>query len=438
MNRVVWRLPKITLRLAFFLIVPGFFNSFCLATLPEATVLPNVIYANPQALANAKARFQAGDASLKPAFDRLLEAAQEAMKHKAGSVMDKNRVPPSGDKHDFMSQAPYFWRDTNSPNGRYVRHDGERNPEANRDSDAGRLGRMCSDTHALALAFYFTGNEEFAAHATELLRIWFLNPATLMNPNLNFGQGIPDTVEGRPMGIIGTRGFVGLVDAIRLLQNSKSWTAADQKGMVAWMSEYLHWLQTSRIGMGESNATNNHGTFYDTQAAAIAEFVGNTGLAREIILAAREKRIAKQIEPDGKMPRELQRTKSFGYSVFNLRALTDLACLGQNLGIDLWHFQTPDGRSIRKALDFMAPYLNRENKWPYQQIERPNRGSLAILLLRAAPEFPDAHYEAQARKAGIPDLRDNEEFLLFQMGKMEIQNGPSTNFSDKTSNQKPG
>src|SRR5690348_382816 len=156
MNKVVRRM--LFLRLPFFPIILALSANYCLAK-PEAATLPDVIYANPQALADAKAEFQAGDNSLKPAFDRLFEAAHAAMDHKPESVMDKNRVPPSGDKHDFMSQAPYFWRDTNSPNGRYIRRDGERNPESGKDSDAGRLGRMCSDTHALTLAFYFTGNE---------------------------------------------------------------------------------------------------------------------------------------------------------------------------------------------------------------------------------------------------------------------------------------
>jgi hypothetical protein len=209
------------------------------------------------------------------------------------------------------------------------------------------------------------------------------------------------------------------------LKNSKSWTAADQKGMVDWMTHYLDWLQTSKIGTGEGNATNNHGTFYDVQAAAIAAFVGKTDLAKEIITNAREKRIAKQIEPDGKMPRELQRTKSFGYSAFNLRALIDLASLGQNLGIDLWHYQTSDGRSIRKALDFMAPYLDPESKWPYQQIEKPNRGSLAALLLRAAPEFPDAHYQTFLEKAGTKELDSSEDRLLFKTGTITPDAGTS-------------
>lgn len=375
--------------------------------------LPKLIYADPHVLAEAKANYLAGDQSVTPAVKRLLAEAQKALGSKPLSVMDKRRVPPSGDKHDYVSQAPYFWPDAG---GHYVRRDGERNPESGRDSDAGRVGQVCSNVHTLAFAFYFTGDEAFANRAAELLRVFFLKPATRMNPNLNYGQGIPGEVEGRPMGIIGTRGFVELVDALCLLENSKSWTQADLQGMVTWMTQYLNWLQTSKIGIGERDATNNHGTFYDTQAAALAVFVGKPDLARQILNEAREKRIARQIEPDGKMPRELQRTKSFGYSAFNLRALEDLASIGQNLGIDLWHFQTDDGRSIRKALEFMAPYANPARKWPYQQITKPDRSGLILLLLRAAPEYPDAHYERMLDNLSVDDAATAEQRLEFKMG----------------------
>jgi hypothetical protein len=392
------------------------FAAGCASITPSSN-LPETIYADPHALAEAKAN--PTSPAFKPALDHLFDAAANALKSKPVSVMDKTRVPPSGDKHDYISQAPYFWRDTNSADGRYIRRDGERNPESAQDSDANRINQVCSNVHTLALAYYFNGNEEFAAHAAKLLRVWFLDPGTRMNPNLNFGQGIPGEIDGRPMGIIGTRGFVGLVDAIRLLKSSKSWTAADQKGMVDWMTRYLDWLQTSKIGIGERDATNNHGTWYDTQIAAIAAYIGNTDLAKKIIIDAREKRIAKQIEPDGKMPRELQRTKSFGYSAFNLRALIDLASMGQNLGIDLWHYQTADGRSIRKALDFMAPYVDPESKWPYQQIEKPDRAALAALMLRAAPQFSDAHYEKYLEKADANKLASSEDRLLFKTGTLQ-------------------
>jgi hypothetical protein len=381
---------------------------------------PKVFYADPQALADAKAKFQSKNPSLLPAFERLLADAHDALRQESPSVMEKRRIPPSGDKHDFVSQAPYFWPDTNSPGGRYIRRDGERNPESNIDSDAGRMGRVFGNTHTLALAYYFTGDEKYAAKAAQYIRVWFLDPATRMNPNMNFGQGIPGEVDGRAAGLIGARGFVQFVDALALIEGSKAWTPADQKGMVDWMTDYFTWLRTSKIGISEGDASNNHGTFYDTQAVAIAMFLGKDDVARQIVTTARDKRIAKQIQPDGSMPRELQRTKSFGYSLFNLRALEDLASLGQNLGIDLWHFQTPDGRSIRKAMEFMAVYADSTQKWPRQQIGEFNRGGIGPLLLRAAPQYPEAQFESRLRFFTADTLAPNRERLIFRTAPLDV------------------
>jgi hypothetical protein len=200
--------------------------------------LPRVFCASPQALVTANALIAAHDVSIQPAFDQLLAEANRALKAKPASVMDKKQIPPSGDKHDFVSQAPYYWRDTNSPGGKYIRHDGERNPEAAEDSDAGHFGAVCSNSHALALAFYFSGDEKYAARAAEIIRVWFLNSGTRMNPNFNFGQAIPGEVEGRAAGLISARGLVDLVDAMGLLAGSKSWTVADQQGMTSWVDKY--------------------------------------------------------------------------------------------------------------------------------------------------------------------------------------------------------
>jgi hypothetical protein len=358
----------------------------------QTNSLPRVFLADPKILARAKAEFQATNSMLKPAFDRLLDEANQALNAKPQSVMDKHRVPPSGDKHDYVSQAPYFWPETNGDGVvSYVRHDGERNPDSNVDSDAGRLASVCSNATTLALAFYFTGEEKYAAKATQLIGAFFLNPETKMNPNLNFGQGIPGEVDGRPFGLISARGFVDLMDALSLLENSKSWTADDQKQMRAWLEDYFHWLTTSKLGKDELAAKNNHGSWCNDQAAAIALFLDETNYARELILQTTN-RITHQIQPDGHEPLELERTKSFGYSSFNLRALMDMASIAQNQGIDLWHFRGTNGGSIYRAIWFMAPYANVTNKWPFQQIHGYGHEGLADIILRAAPHYhPETH-----------------------------------------------
>lgn len=384
-----------------FLLMPAIFLAILAGSRPfpaGAGDLPRVFCADAQTLADSKAALASGDARLQPALKQLLKDANGRLDQKPPTVMDKKTVPASGDRHDYMSQAPYFWRDTNSPGGKYIRRDGERNPESNADSDAGRLGKACSSVHTLGLAYYFSGDEKYAAKAAELIRVFFLNPATRMNPNLNFGQGIPGETEGRPAGLISARGLVDLADGIGLLDQSKSWPADDRKKMTAWVMDYFHWLTTSKIGLGESAASNNHGTFYDVQAVSLALFIGDTNYAREKLLAARTKRIAQQIEPDGKMPRELARTLSFNYSLFNLRAEIELADLGRVAGVDLWHYETKDGRSILKAAEYLAPFADPQRKWTHQHIHKENRGELEPLLRRVAVEFPENKTIAEALK----------------------------------------
>src|ERR1700744_4158067 len=279
---------------------------------------PRVFSDDTATLMASKAALAEGDKSLKAALERLLHEADRRLEQKAPSVMDKKQVPPSGDKHDYMSQAPYFWKDTNSPDGKYVRRDGERNPEIRKNSDAANFGSVCSGVHTLGLAYFFTGEEKYAAKATELMRVWFLNPATRMNPNFKYCQGIPGETDGRPTGLIGARGLADLVEGIGLLAGSKSWTAQDQQGMTAWVGDYFQWLTTSKIGLGEDAASNNHGTFFDVQAVSLALFLDQTNFAKEKLLKAENRRIAAEIGPDGKMPRELARTLSFSYSLFNL------------------------------------------------------------------------------------------------------------------------
>ena len=304
------------------------------------------------------------------------------------TVVSKQVTPPSGDKHDYMSQAPYWWPDPKSPNGLpYIRRDGERNPEIDKITDSRVMEQMEAAVETLARAYHNTRKEEDAAKAVDLLRVFFLNPETRMNPNLEFAQGIPGINTGRGIGLIETRGLTRVVDAVGLLHGSKTWTAADQHGLESWFGKFLTWMQESKNGRDEAAAKNNHGTFYDVQVVSFALFLGRKELAKRVLLEARGKRIAAQIEPDGRQPLELERTRSWHYSVFNLEALMSLARLGEHVGVDLWHYQTSDGRSIRKALDFLVPFARGEKKWSYQELGEWQPQILSPLIQRSATHY---------------------------------------------------
>jgi alginate lyase len=330
----------------------------------------------------------------------LVEEADKALAMKPVSVMDKAVTPPSGDKHDYMSQAPYFWPDPKKPDGKpYIRRDGERNPEINRISDHENLGRVISAVSTLGLAHFFSGRDEYAAQAARLVRVWFIDPATRMNPHLNFGQGIPGITEGRGIGIIETRGLPDLLDGVLLISDSKAWTPADEAALQAWMRSYLTWLIESPHGKAESKNGNNHETYYDVQVAALALYTHQPELARRTLTQSRE-RIGRQIEPDGGMPRELERTRSWDYSIMNLSGFMALATLGERAGVDLWSYRTADGRSIRQALDFLVPYAAGDRKWTRDQITTFRASALYVPLRRAAAAWKDPKYAALAGKIG--------------------------------------
>ena len=346
------------------------------------------------------------DCQARPVFAAQARAAADKIIGSGPySVMLKTRVPPSGDQHDYMSQAPYFWPDPSKPGGRpYVRKDGQRNPEISQIPDHGNMDRMSTDARALALAWYFTGEEKYAAGAALVLRTWYLDPATRMKPNLDFAQAIPGVNDGRGIGIIESRGLTSVVDAIGLLAGSKSWTQADQRGLEEWFAAFLQWLQDSRNGRDEAKSENNHGTYYDLQVADFALFTRQDKLAARILTESRARRIAAQIEPDGRQPKETDRTRGISYSLMNLDGLMSLATLGDRAGIDFWRYQARDHRSIRKALDWLLPYVAGNKQWPYQQVDAVNTAGLTLCLLRAATHYHHPYYAAVAYGADSADL----------------------------------
>jgi len=400
---------------------PPYFRALCACLLvlpclspaaetPKAP-LPKVFLWDAEFIRATREKIWAGDKTFSAALTKLDREAKGSLDAGPFSVMHKKTLPPSGDKHDFMSQAPYYWPDPNSADGLpYIRRDGERNPEIYEIADRRELGRMGGTVETLSLAYYFTTNEAYAQKAAELLRAWFLDPATSMNPNFQFAQAVRGENTGRGTGLIEAVGLTTLIDSVGLLKGSKAWTKADQDGLQEWFSKFLKWMQESHNGRAEAAAKNNHGSFYDVQVASYLLFLGKQDQARAILEEAKQKRIAPQIEPDGRQPLELARTRSWSYSIFNLRALFSLATLGEHNGVDLWNFETTDGRSIQKALDFLSPFALKEKKWTYHQLGRFPEQELFPLLRRGAAKYP-AKYAAILPQIPATEPEDRANLL---------------------------
>ena len=307
-----------------------------------------------------------GQAAYAAAYRSLIREADRQLTQTPLSVMMKEKTAVSGDKHDYLSLSRYFWPDPAKKDGLpYVSRDGVSNPELEK-LDRPKLALMAGGVTTLSLAWYFSGDEKYAQKAVEMLRVWFLNKDTRMNPNLNHAQIVPGLYggKGRCYGVIDAYSFVEMLDAVQLLEGSKAFPKKDAKALRKWFAEFLNWILTSEQGIQEGNQLNNHSTARDVQVIAYAKFVGNKKVMDQYFGSFYENRIKAQIQPDGKQPQELRRTLAFGYSQYNLSHMIDVLLMARHAG-----YPTEGLDLVEKAADFLLPYMGRQvTDWPYQQI----------------------------------------------------------------------
>jgi hypothetical protein len=243
----------------------------------------------------------------------------------------------------------------------------------------------------LSLAWYYTENEAYAKHASTIIRTWFLSNETRMNPNLNHAQIIPGINTGRYIGIIDfSQGYSSVLDAAAILAvGAPGWTERDMEGFQQWNVEFLDWISNSTFGIEESAAENNHGTFAIMQKAAVALFVGKEEMAKHELLLI-QSRIKDDVYPDGSQPKELVRTRSWHYSIFNLIAYTRAAAMGRKVGVDLWGYKGPHGQSIHTAVDFIIPAATHTAPWIFPEMSFETYAASDVIHASAEAGNPTA------------------------------------------------
>jgi hypothetical protein len=295
---------------------------------------------------------------------RVLRLANGYLKEPPITVTAYTSPRSAGGKHDYFSEGDYWWPDPKNPDGPYIQRDGMSNPD-NFTAHRHALIRLSLQAPALVAAWLVTKDEKYAAHAARHLRAWFLDPATLMNPNLEYAQAIHGRFTGRGTGIIDTIHLVEVARAIPFLETSKALAADEKQALKKWFSDYLAWMTTSPHGIEERDAKNNHGTCWVMQVAEFASYTGNQEL--QAFCSNRYKTVLapNQIAADGSFPQELRRTKPYSYCIFNLDAMSTVCQILSTPEDNLWTFTLPDGRSMGKAVAFMFPFLADKKSWPH-------------------------------------------------------------------------
>jgi hypothetical protein len=311
--------------------------------------------------------------SVDGAFD-LVEIERKRVLGKAKAYLEEAPVTvtahraerSTGGLADFYSEGDYWWPDPDNPDGPYVRRDGMSNPDnfvAHRHS----MVRLSEIVGTLTSAWIITKDHSYASHALKHLKAWFVDESTRMNPSLLYGQAIKGRVTGRSIGIIDTIHLVEAARGAEILGRQGALPAQDFEEIKGWFSDYLDWLTTHPYGKRERVHPNNHGVCWSMQVAAFSSLVGREAELEWIRNQFKTVYLQEMMAADGSFPAELGRTKPFGYSLFVLDGMAGVAQIASTETDDLWAFELPDGRSLKKGTTFLYPYMENKSAWPYSK-----------------------------------------------------------------------
>ena len=297
---------------------------------------------------------------------QIMEEADWAMQQEPVTVTAESSSLSAGGKHDFFSQADYFWPDPKNPNGPYINRDGQSNPD-NFQTHRKAMIRFSKVMGALASAYKLTGDTKYVLQAVKHLKAWFIDPATLMNPDLEYAQAVIGVFKGRSYGIIDTIHFMEVAQAVIVMEKDTVFDIAILAGTKKWFAQYIHWLNTSKNGTDERNAKNNHSVCWAMQVASFARLCGDQAMLDTCSKLYKTIFLPNQMGIDGSFPLELARTKPYGYSIFNLDAMATLCQIVSTPADNLWTYETADGRSIKKGISYLYPFIADKSKWTGKQ-----------------------------------------------------------------------
>ncbi len=373
---------------------------------------PKLYALDPFYLEKSMELLEGSNSMVKQALIKLTLDADDALKKEPQTVTNKELIPPSGDKHDYFSISPYWWPNPDKPDGLpYIQQDGLVNPERKSNkTDSTRTQIFFSSINTLSIAYYFTKKRVYAERVALLIRTWFLDSTTKMNPNLYYSQAVPGLAEGRSSGIIDFRKIYQVIDALGLIEDTSIILESEYLELIEWLRMYNDWLLFSEFGQEEGNRENNHGIWYYVQIISIALFMGDLEKVKLFFDNVIIKKLENSVDKDGRQLNELKRTRPFHYSLFNLEAMMLLARFAEHVGIDLWSFSSNDN-PIRKAFDFLIYYLDKPKEWPFKDLENFNSLKMLPIILQAERAYSSGSYSKYLNIIPFESLNFRERLL---------------------------
>lgn len=295
--------------------------------------------------------------------DSILLFAQQNLLEKPVTITAFSCERSAGTKNDFYSEGDYWWPNPEDPDGPYIRKDGLTNPD-NFTAHRKAMLHLSQITGNLASAYVLTHDTIYSNAIIKHLKAWFITDSTQMNPNLLYAQAIKGLHTGRGIGIIDAIHLMEVVQATRILEMNDAIDRETLSKTKSWFAAFNQWLTKHPYGHDEMIHPNNHGTCWNMQVGLYARFTGNDSIFLFCQNRFMYDLLPRQMAPDGSFPLELERTKPYGYSLFNLDAMLMNCLILSDDKTNLWDYTTSDGKNIKKGLEYMAPYIENKGLWP--------------------------------------------------------------------------
>jgi len=313
-------------------------------------------------------------------FEEIVAKANDICRGELAVITSKT-VTFAPDYHYYCSIGPYWWPDPLHP-GNYINKDGQVNPES-KNYDNVRLGELVNNCSYLSRAFFITNDIRYYNVFIRQLKAWFIEKETYMYPNFEYSQVVPgqNNNRGRSTGLITAYDFNSVIESIRLVNGVKRIDKKTMKALQKWFLDFAQWADNGSFGKTLHRIDNNISLAFDVMLVNMYLFAGKERRAKEIVDSFANKRINKQIKPDGSQPEELLRTNAFSYSLYNLTHIVDFCYLAR-----YWYpdYYIRNRERIDAAMCFLGQYIENHDSFPYQQISgwKTNEENYNSLLSR--------------------------------------------------------
>lgn len=295
--------------------------------------------------------------------DSTIQIANRNILEEPITVTASHSPRSTGGIHDFYSEGDYWWPDSSNLDGPYVRRDGLTNPDNFADHRQAMV-RLSEIVGNLTSAYLISEDTTYAEAAIRHLVAWFVDDSTKMNPNLLYAQAIKGRHTGRGIGIIDAIHLMEVVQAVRVLEQAGRIDAIKLETIKTWFADFVSWLTTHPYGLDEMVHPNNHGTCWNMQVGLYALFTQNDSILTLCRENYRNTLLPNQMAADGSFPLELERTKPYGYALFNLDAMVMNCLILSDSANNLWTYTSPKGVGIKQGLNYMQPYVADKAQWP--------------------------------------------------------------------------